>query len=170
MKRVIVKSKLEIKGLNKAYGHEGETLLSGNLYLNNKRVGRVSEGDWGGNMNIHIDPEYRVAVMEEAKRVFNLVPQDYPFDIEYVLIDLLCLKEYEGELKRSKKRNALYHIEMKNNRFIQDFYLGQALLPSLDNLVQIGAIKEEDRDFVKGTFMYLVDNTNNKIVKLYYSY
>lgn len=169
MSRIVVQSALEIKGLGKNIGHEGEQLLRGNIYLNNKRVGWAAEGDWGGNMTIHILPQAREAVEAEAKKVFSQTPQPYSYDLETVIAELLYQKQYESDLKRSKTKKAVYDIDMTNNRFILPFSLDQAILPSPENLVQVGAINEKDIPNLKGCSMYLLDG-KRKFIKLYYVY
>ena len=51
---------VELKKLVKFRGHEGEELYQGDIYLNGKKIGFYSDGDWGGPQSI------RVSVEDEA--------------------------------------------------------------------------------------------------------
>ena len=169
MKRTIVDTPLEIKALGKNIGHEGEPLLYGNLYLNNKKVGFVSEGDWGGMANIRIEPQYREVVRVEAERFYSATPQAFSFDIEYVLVELLHMKQAETEMKRSVNKKALYELHMTNNKYMPRFWYSQFFAPDIKNLLTLQAITDEDIKSLSGCTVYTL-GTNKKCVKVYYTY
>jgi hypothetical protein len=45
----------EVKGIKRTIGHEGESLATGNLYHNGKKIGTGRELDWGGGVDIDFD-------------------------------------------------------------------------------------------------------------------
>lgn len=169
MKRTIVETPLEIKALGKNRGHEGEPLLYGNLYLNNKKVGFVSEGDWGGMANIMIEPQYRDVVREEAEKFYNATPQKYSFDIEFALVELLYMKQAETEMKRSDKKKALYELHMDNNKYMPSFWYSYLFTPDIKNLLTVQAITDEDIKSLTGCTVFTL-GSKKKCVKIYYTY
>lgn len=169
MKRTIVDTPLEIKALGKNVGHEGEPLLYGNLYLNNKKVGFVSEGDWGGMANIRIEPQYREVVREEAERFYNATPQPFSFALEYALVELLYMKQAETEMKRSVNKKALYELHMTNNKYMPSFWYSQFFSPDIKNLLTVQAITDEDIKSLSGCTVYTL-GSKKKCVKIYYTY
>ena len=169
MKRTVVETPLEIKALGKNRGHEGEPLLYGNLYLNNKKVGYVSEGDWGGMANIMIEPQYREVVREEAEKFYNATPQPFSFDIEFALVELLYMKQAETEMKRSDKKKALYELHMTNNKYKPNFWYSQFFAPTIKNLLTLQAITDEDIKSLSGCTVYTL-GAKKKCGKIYYTY
>lgn len=169
MKRTIVDTPLEIKALGKNVGHEGEPLLYGNLYLNNKKVGFVAEGDWGGMANIRIEPQYRGVVREEAERFYNATPQPFSFELEYALVELLYMKQAETEMKRSVNKKALYELHMTNNKYMPSFWYSYLFTPDIKNLLTVQAITDEDIKSLSGCTVFTL-GSKKKCVKIYYTY
>lgn len=98
---------LEIKGLKNYRGHEGEPLHQGNIYLNGKKVGFYSEGDWGGPATVDYDTK---EAKDEIKVIVDLYfkenPPEYDFanTDEYFFRDLVSLLLDEKDFKAAIKR------------------------------------------------------------------
>lgn len=67
-----------LKALKTHRGHEGEPLQQGNIYMDNKKVGFYSDGDWGGPPTIHFDkPEAQVELTKRVEAYFAENPATF---------------------------------------------------------------------------------------------
>lgn len=98
---------LMIKGLKTFRGHEGEPLNQGNIYLNSKKIGFYSDGDWGGPATVDYDTkEFSGEVQAIVKQYFKENPSEYAFanTDEYLFNDLVELMLDEKEFKQAIKK------------------------------------------------------------------
>lgn len=99
---------IELKGITKFKGHEGEPLIQGNIYFNGKKVGLYSDDSWGGEEIIHINSDVRDQIKLMATKYIELNPPPFEFlksnPIGYLFGDLVFLIGLESEWKRAKKK------------------------------------------------------------------
>lgn len=62
---------LSVKSIKKFFGHEGEPLLQGNLYLGNKKIGAWSQDSWGGPDHFLLDANYSEHLLNQAVIALN---------------------------------------------------------------------------------------------------
>lgn len=95
---------LEVKAFKEFAGHDGVGLRQGNLYLNNKKVGYVSDDDWSGMVNLQIMPQYKESVNQAlelfGKELSNLYG---PFLPSYVDVDEMFMADKLLEFAEMKK-------------------------------------------------------------------
>lgn len=126
---------IELKNIKKFRGHEGEELMQGNIYYNNKKVGFYSQDSWGGpdivNLDYDLDADTRDKVndiMENYiggklfEKLDNLYNETYHVDFkyeqkgyEYLFMDLLQLKDHEDLYKKYKKKHGWDNIAIIYN-------------------------------------------------------
>lgn len=105
---------ITVKAIKNFYGHEGEPLHQGNIYLGNKKIGFWSQDSWGGPDSIHLDEPYRTRMLAERVRELNRDKEevferndgskytiDYSLDIMFG--DLMVLKDDEDTFKKAIK-------------------------------------------------------------------
>lgn len=98
----------ELKGIVRFKGHEGESLLQGNLYKDGKKVGFYSDGDWGGECTI------------------NLSVKNNPKEMQWLIWELLELRELEKGFKRALKKGhdfiATWNLEQSEVEVVTGVY------------------------------------------------
>jgi len=90
MPELIVKNLVEFKG------HEGESLLQGDLFLGNKKLGFISQDAWSGPLNIHISEEDLKPIekfIKDNKMSFSMNGKEIPIDVDFYLETMLCVAE-----------------------------------------------------------------------------
>ena len=112
-----------LKAIKVFKGHEGEPCFQGNIYLNNKKVGRFSSSYIMGPMDIFFDtPEAEQTFNELVSAFFKVYPEgflfynapflDNPetkefakvFDAEDLILELLAIDEAEKSFKKGQQR------------------------------------------------------------------
>ena len=104
---------LEIKGLTKFRGHEGEPLRQGNIYLKGKKVGFYSDGDWGGCATISYDSkEIEAEIQAITVQYFKENPPDYTFanTDDYLLSAVIDLALDEKDFKSALKKGYVLQL------------------------------------------------------------
>lgn len=122
---------LTLKGITRFKGHEGEPLIQGNIYFNNKKVGYYSQDSWGGPDTINI---YNKTDEEEinkiAERFFDkypngIIPEDQSFTLKDLYRDnyldglmgeFIVLIEAEKEYKAAIKKGYKYVLYAKKDK------------------------------------------------------
>lgn len=136
---------LEIKALEKFKGHDGEHLLRGNLYFNNKKVGRVAQ-DWSmGETFAWYDRHspYKDQALQAIDKLGYKLWRGYTRSVMnfFVLDFLLESKEAVQDAKRKKATIVVVHLK---GHQVQGFVINQATSFITDTfLKQVGITKEE---------------------------
>lgn len=99
-------------------GHEGEPLRQGNIYIDNKKVGFYSDGDWGGPAEVHFDNAGATAMFEERMTAYYAEnPSDFE-GAEWFFADVLELVELEKIYKKNAKKGlpitAVFEFRPRN--------------------------------------------------------
>ncbi len=105
---------ISIKGIKKFFGHEGEPLYQGNLYLNNKKIAFWSQDSHGGMDNFMFDGGYEqerhlndIIKAMNPEKAFHGGTLEKPFVIEYdleqLITDYLDLANDEKTFKKAIK-------------------------------------------------------------------
>lgn len=170
VKKVMLKTNLEAKGVKRSSGHEGEGLLAGNIYLNNKKVGYMVERDYGAGFDYSIEPRYQQEVQQETQKMFQQFPNKYGYNHELELYELLVIKSLEMDFKRSTQKKAFYKVEAKTNLYIADFFLTGYVEPTLDMLINYGIIKPDKVNEIAGVTVYALSPSTKKVVKIGYKF
>lgn len=123
---------IELKHLQDFRGHEGETLVQGDVYYKGKKVGYYSQDSWGGCDIFNLDYNLDKSLKEEVNGVVNnyvggeifkaideLYDKTYNINFkhtikqigyEYLFADLLQLQEHENFYKKYTKKWNIPHI------------------------------------------------------------
>lgn len=105
---------LTMKGITKFRGHEGEPLEQGNVYFNGKKVGFLSEGDWGGPCSLELTSNEAKAAVESYIAAQPDVRFEsgsaHKYDEEFLVIDLLDCSQFLKTVKLHKKRGDLVFV------------------------------------------------------------
>jgi hypothetical protein len=111
--RFIIMAKIngvEIKAYKTFRGHEGETLRQAIVYLDGKKIGYMSEGDWGGPMSLEFKTQEHYDIVKERLLSYakgSQFSEDY-HDIEMLFNYLLDLVELQKAFKKAEKQAANY--------------------------------------------------------------
>jgi len=92
---------IELKGVTRFKGHEGEPLTQGNIYMDGKKVGYYSDDFHGGPINLQIDEPYKEKFY---KIVHAHIGEDKFMADEIFIEDLVNLGEFEKDFKRAMKK------------------------------------------------------------------
>lgn len=102
-----------VKDLNRFYGHEGELLWQGNVYLDQKKICFWSQDSHGGPDHFTFESEYDEQLFNQAiaqrnpDKVIHGGSPDNPFVIDYdlsmLLFDYVQLEEYEQAFQDAAK-------------------------------------------------------------------
>ena len=110
---------LRMGSITRTFGHEGETLIGGKIYFNNKHVATVSDGDWGGELNVKVlnrvlwqDFEKWV---KENKFIHHVTPEHFlTVDTELYIGELLiCFDLYSTASRCKKTSSVIYNPESR---------------------------------------------------------
>lgn len=96
-----------IKAIKKFKGHEGEPLVQGNIYLNNKKLGFWSQDAWGGpDIFTGFAPNVLRPMAERYRDYSGKVEEKYKgiFDEELFLYKIAELAEAEKAFKKFWKQ------------------------------------------------------------------
>ena len=97
---------VEVKNLNHFKGHEGETCLQGNVYLNGKKLGFWSQDSWGGPDLFEFDE----TLLDEARLQFGEgFEETYEHKracdaLEVFLVTAAWVKRLESEMNRTFRK------------------------------------------------------------------
>lgn len=133
---------LQVKALKMYRGHEGEPLRQGNLYIDNKRVGMVSDGDWGGPMSLHVDTKFRdvynermAKLTQELKPLLSKhLPEFIRIDEEFIADMLLTNADMKQQAGRKKKVLAIARVmspKSKRPNNLGQLYMGELNRPHI---------------------------------------
>ena len=111
---------ITVKSLKRTFGHEGEVLYSGDIYLGTKKLGSWSQDSWGVPDMIHLDKAYSqeklnaaIAKANPEKAVSgtsrNGAKYEIPYDIELLMADLVMLKSDEKDFNAAL-RDGYYGV------------------------------------------------------------
>lgn len=100
---------IEIKGLKQFKGHEGETLLQGNIYFKGKKVGYYSDDFRGGMPIVEIDTK----VQHEMFQLSKGYEDKYTNSLDNLIYELISLTNLEKEFKGKVKQGYLGIAEIK---------------------------------------------------------
>lgn len=114
---------LEVKAYKEFVGHDGVRLGQGNLYLNNKKVGFISEDDMSGMVELRVVPQYRELVdqaYEEFKKELNslygkYLPSYMDVDDMFASIKLLEFAEMKQLTGRKKEVQIIATVKGSDN-------------------------------------------------------
>jgi hypothetical protein len=114
---------VELKKIVSFKGHEGEPLCQGDLYLDGKKIGFYSDGDWGGTSLIQCSPQ-DYAKLEELGAEFKLT---FINGAEMLLSNLRDLIEDEKMFKNAVKQGFMGLAVVKNHSpkgyiMVDDYY------------------------------------------------
>lgn len=121
---------IELKNLKDFRGHEGESLMQGDVYYKGKRIGYYSQDAWGGMDIFDIDWKLPKELRQEVKNItdnyiggklFEKIDQlyektyncDFHYDkkgYEYLFMDLLELQDQEKLYKKYSKKWNINNI------------------------------------------------------------
>lgn len=94
---------ITLKAVKTHRGHEGEPLLQGNIYIDNKKAGFYADGDWGGNPTIQFDnPEFKEIFEARMYEYYAENPDSFE-DAEMFFGDLIKNIELEKIFKKRLK-------------------------------------------------------------------
>lgn len=105
---------ISIKSLKQFVGHEGEPLFQGSFYLNGKKIGFWSQGDWGAGDDFRLDggwPQEK-ALNDAVKALYpekaihgeaQGTPYVIEYDLSFLISDLLDLMDDEKAFKKAVK-------------------------------------------------------------------
>lgn len=154
----------QLKAVTNFRGHEGEPLQQANLYLQNKKVGFLSEDANGGMAQIDILPEFREqwesasqAYTAEHPESVGLSPQETLF---YALFELtLNEKEYKKAIKKGYSVVAQYNklMEYPDGRV---FPSGHQIMVTTTDVADLEKYEKEnwkDEKYEKHVFTSLND-------------
>lgn len=99
---------VEIKNLKMFYGHEGEPLNQGTVYLNGRKLGFWSEDSHGGCNIFDFDTRLLDKPFYQYKSVFKNYEIYNYIDIDSFMFSLLALSLLEDTLKKSYKKERIY--------------------------------------------------------------
>ena len=104
---------ISVKKMTQFYGHEGESLYQGNLYLNNKKIGFWSQDSRGGPDQFYMEGAYSEKLLNAAVTSRNpdkaitggspADPYEIPYDMDLLLYDYIKLTEDEKYFKKAVK-------------------------------------------------------------------
>lgn len=95
----------QVKAVKTFQGHEGEPLRQGNLYFMNKKVGFVSDGDWGGEPVIRFENDVRKEWERAAAAYLAEHPEEKLWSAqEFLFYSLMDLTMDEIEFKKAVKK------------------------------------------------------------------
>lgn len=127
---------LSIKKLKYFQGMDGK-MAQGDLYLGNKKIAFWSQDDCIED-NLDMEPGYseyrlRQAIIaahpekHEEKIAQNGVPYTLDYDLEYLMTDLLSIKETEKAWKRATKAGYVGLYEMTDGFHVAQWKLSKSL-------------------------------------------
>lgn len=100
-----------VKGLNTFYGHEGELLCQGNVYLGQKKICFWSQDSHGGPDHFTFESQYSEQLLNQSvsrrnpDKAIHGGSADAPFVIDYdlsmLLFDYVKLEEHEKAFKEA---------------------------------------------------------------------
>ena len=97
---------ISLKSIVKFKGHEGESLLQGNICINGKTVGTYSDDSWGGPTRIDVEstyiPEFKTIAAEYRAQVVDDCPS--MSDGEFLMCALTNLIWLEKDYVRYAKK------------------------------------------------------------------
>lgn len=99
---------VEIKNLKMFYGHEGEPLNQGTVYLNGRKLGFWSEDSYGGCNVFDFDTRSLDKPFYQYKSVFKNYEIYKYIDIDSFMFSLLGLSLLEDMLKKSYKKERIF--------------------------------------------------------------
>jgi hypothetical protein len=170
-KKEIIMAKIngiELKNIVKYRGHEGEPLVQGTIYIDGKKSGFYSQGDWGG-------PDTLDFISNEKKNVFNDKASSYSqnkvdkerFDDillpeDLLLCDLLYLLEKEKKFKKVTKQGCdgvIYYV-WNNEQYIQSVKLKKIVGNDGDNFIRL--FKKVNPEFTNLSYYFSLDDFDIK--------
>ena len=149
----------EVKAVNEFRGHDGQPLIQGNLYYNNKKVGFLSDDDRGGLNTIRIREK-------DIKQKFNDTAEKLKGDKEsicnareFLYETLFFIKEVERLAKQKAKKN---NTEIEQLKFMFPLEEGKTgLFDSTKRFYILPKTHDEKRIFKKeeGNDIVIIDAT-----------
>lgn len=159
----------ELKNIVNFRGHEGEDLIQGNVYYNDKKIGYYSQDAWGGMDIFDIDYNLPKELKEEIKNItdnyvggvlFKKIDDLYDkyygrkgtfsqlkqIGYEYLFMDLLTLKELEDIYKKYSKKWGVKQIYIVYKDLFNRQICGGVLPPQYKNEVYFNY--KDIKDFV----------------------
>jgi hypothetical protein len=91
---------IAIKGLKEFKGHEGETLLQGDIYFKGKKVGYYSDDFRGGTTVVDID----VKVQHEMYQLSEGYETDYVNRLDNLIYEIVMLADLERTFTKAVKK------------------------------------------------------------------
>lgn len=116
--KVMREMPLTMKKVTKFKGHEGESLYQGDVYYQGKKVGFLSEGDWGGPPILRI--ESKVA-KDAVDKFFSAQPKvkvefegaellECKYDEESFVGDILACALFSKDVEKEKKKGRFIFV------------------------------------------------------------
>ena len=103
-----------LKAIKSFNGHDGQG-FNANIYLDNKKIGEISDDGWGGGYQYDFNNKMNEAVFKERmKAYFNEYPSEFE-EMDIFIYDILSLVGYEQAWKKAVKgkRPLLIVLESK---------------------------------------------------------
>lgn len=126
--------KFTVKKLKTYRGHEGEPLAQGDLYIDGKKAGFLSQGDWGGPAILRIDDPSLSKKVDEYIANHAPVENEYggdpfayseDFFVEDILCDALdrrdCSRKTIFKIKNANGKTATMEMREKFSPGVKDF-------------------------------------------------
>jgi hypothetical protein len=97
-----------MSGFKTYRGHEGEVLRQGNLLVDEKKAGFISDGDWGGPPTYEIDKQHMKIINIYITKQPPIQGNEY--DIESFIDDVLTAHEVVRKIDKLKKNGAICFV------------------------------------------------------------
>lgn len=105
-----------LKAVKTHRGHEGEPLLQGNIYIDNKKAGFYGDGDWGGSATIQFDkPEFQEIFEARMNEYYAENPDTFE-DAEMFFSDLIKNIELEKVFKKRLKERYIITARFEHRK------------------------------------------------------
>jgi hypothetical protein len=107
-----MRNNYEVKNVKTVRGHEGEPLIHCSVYLNGKRIGFYSSGDWGGPGILH---EMTRKDMDEIQRFAKKFLSDSYVEAYSIFIEEMAERKlFAQKMKRISKTRCVYRTNKQN--------------------------------------------------------
>lgn len=168
---------ISVKGMKEFFGHEGETLCQGNLYLNNKKIGFWSQDAHGAICdNFIMENGYSETLLRDMVKKVNADkahmagPENNRFLLEYSLDflmgDYITLFEDEKLYKNAVKKGYAGIVVASDGYHTVAWSLGSSYMAKNDDEL----LKALDSDIQKAKQgFWAEDNFTKHTVKIYRS-